>query len=61
MHKKLLTESERKIMVCYLETGNKLEGYRIMLHRLRKNPIQKSIIEEDLKLLEKFLAKAEIK
>ena len=57
MHKRLLSENERKMIKRYLETGEILDGFRVMLHRLRKEPVQKTAIEEDLKLIEELLSK----
>ncbi|MDR0372174.1 MAG: hypothetical protein LBI79_01220 [Nitrososphaerota archaeon] len=34
------------------------DGFKVMLHRARKDVINPAIIEKDLKLIEKLLAKA---
>jgi hypothetical protein len=58
MHRSLLSQNERKLIKRYLETGEKLEGFKVLLHRARKETIQETIIEEDLKLIKELLAKA---
>jgi len=57
MNKRLLTETERKIMTRYLETGEKLDGFSVMLHRTKKEPIEENLIFEDLKLFKAWQAK----
>jgi hypothetical protein len=53
MREYILTPTERKIIQTYLETGQRLEGYSMLLNRLRKlQPIK-----DDLKLIQQFLAK----
>lgn len=49
----LLTEQEERIIRHYLETGQKLEGFKVLLHRVRH--MEK--IKKDLELIEQFLAK----
>lgn len=52
----ILTPTERKIIKEYLETGKKLEGFKVILHRARKqNPKQ---ISEDVELIGELLRKA---
>jgi hypothetical protein len=51
----ILTPHERHIIEKYLETNEKLEGFKVILHRCRKqNP---KIIQEDQQLIEQFLKK----
>jgi len=57
MHKCLLSENERNIIKRYLETGDKLDGYRALLHRAKKAIIKEGDITKDLKLLEEFVSK----
>lgn len=55
----ILTPSERKIIKRYLETGDKLEGFRVLLFRVKKhNPKQ---IVDDEQLIKEFNLKAEEK
>lgn len=54
MRKYILTDQERQIIKNYLETGQKLEGYAMLLHRCKN--IQPT--KEDLNLIEQFLKKA---
>ena len=51
----ILTPVERKIIKEYLETGKKLEGFKVLLHRARKQKTQQ--IADDEELLKQFLAK----
>ena len=53
MREYILTDLERNIINRYLETGEKLEGYRVLRHISQKlNP---TTIKEDLELIQKFL------
>jgi hypothetical protein len=49
---RILTDNERKIINAYLESKTKLEGFRMLLSRCRKNI---RIFEEDLSLIDRFL------
>jgi hypothetical protein len=51
MRKYLLTEQERAIINKYLKTGEKLENFKVLLHRCR----HMKTINEDLELIKKFL------
>lgn len=52
----ILTPAERKIIEEYLESGKKLEGFKVILFRARKqNPQQ---ITKDVELLKQLLEKA---
>jgi oligoendopeptidase F len=52
----ILTPIERKIIEEYLESGKKLEGFKVILFRARKqNPKQ---ISTDVELIKQLLAKA---
>ena len=55
MREYILTEQEKQIIKKFLETGEKLEGFRMLLSRAKK--IQ--AINADLDLIKKFLAKVE--
>jgi hypothetical protein len=55
MRKYILTESERNIIKHYLHTGEKLDGFKVLLHRA-KNQDSEALIE-DLKLICKLLIK----
>jgi len=50
----LLTEQERKIINKFLDTDEKLEGFKVLLHRCRHSQIT---IKTDLELVERLLAK----
>jgi len=55
MRKRLLTDKEREIINNYLETGTKLNNFSVLIHRCKNmQPLQ-----EDMKLIEQFLAKNE--
>lgn len=55
MRKRVLTPKERQIIKKYLETGEKLENFSVLLHRCRNM----ETIGEDLTQIKWFLAKAE--
>jgi len=55
MRTKILTKAERQIITRYLESGDKLENFSVLLHRCRNM----KAINEDLDLIKKFLSKAE--
>jgi len=58
MRNYILTDHERTLIKRYLETGEKLDGFKVLLHRIRKTPIQPEIVQEDLNLLQELLKKA---
>ncbi len=53
MREYLLTEQERQIIKKYAETGEKLEGFTMLLSRCR----HMNTVNQDLELIKKFLAK----
>ena len=55
MRKYILTEQEKTIINRFLETGDRLEGFRMLLCRSKN--IEK--VNLDLELIKKFLAKVE--
>lgn len=55
MREYILTNQEKQIITKYLETGEKLEGFRMLLSRIRN--IQ--AINTDLDLIKHLLAKVE--
>jgi hypothetical protein len=55
MREYILTDREKAIIEKYLTTGEKLEGYRVLRHLCQR--IQQTKIQEELKLIEKFLNK----
>jgi len=57
----ILSPHERKLIKRYLETGDKLEGFKVLLHRLRKQQINPEVIQEDLQLIKELLEKTENK
>jgi hypothetical protein len=55
MREYLLTQKEKQIIKHYLENGEKLEGFRMLLSRCKKT----EAINKDLELVKQFLAKVE--
>ncbi len=55
MRKRLLTDKERQIINRYIETGDKLENYSVLLHRTKNM----QPVKNDLALIDKFLKKAD--
>jgi hypothetical protein len=55
MREYILTEQEKQIIKKYLETGEKLEGFRMLLSRCRNI----ESVNADLELIKAFLAKVE--
>jgi hypothetical protein len=53
MREYILTEQEKQIIKKFLETGEKLEGFRMLVSRVKKM----QAINADLELIKKFLAK----
>ncbi len=58
MKESLLTEHERLLIKRYLETDECLDGFKVLLHRIRKTPIKKTEVLGDLSLIEQVLKKA---
>jgi hypothetical protein len=56
MREYILTEQEKQIIKKYLETGEKLEGFRMLLSRCRNI----ESVNADLELIKAFLAKVEV-
>jgi hypothetical protein len=54
MHKQILSDRERSIIQHFLESNEKLEGFRMLKLRIKTH--QKRIVE-DVELIEKFLKK----
>jgi len=55
MREYILTKREKTIIKKYLETGERLEGFRMLLNRCRNiKPL-----EEDMQLIQRFLVKVE--
>ena len=52
----ILTAAERQILKRYIETGDKLEGFRTLLCRIRKHDTKQ--VAEDEELIKRFLVKA---
>jgi hypothetical protein len=48
----ILTEHERTVLQRYIETGEKLNGYAVLTHLLRKALPQ---VEKDLELVKRAL------
>jgi hypothetical protein len=55
MRKRILTDKERHIIETYLKTGEKLENFKVLLHRCRN--LDKTEVDEDLKLVKELLKK----
>ena len=55
MRSYILTEQEKQTLKEYLETGKKLEGFKVIAYRARE--LKQQAILEDLKLIEEFLKK----
>jgi hypothetical protein len=53
MREYVLTEKEKTIIKKYLETGERLEGYAMLLSRCKRI----TPLKEDIKLIEQFLNK----
>lgn len=51
MRQYILTPKEKQIINKFLETGERLEGFTVLLHRCRNM----KTINIDLELIEKFL------
>jgi predicted homoserine dehydrogenase-like protein len=55
MRQYVLSEQEKQVIKEYMETGKKLEGFNVVLHRARH--LEK--VNVDLELIKLFLAKVE--
>ena len=53
----VLTDQERQLMQEYLNSGLKLDGFRVILHRAKK--IDLKLVNSDAELIQKFLDKTE--
>ena len=56
MRNRILTEHERRLLGVFLAKGIKQGGFKVLLHRMRKNV---SRIKEDMELMLKVLEKLE--
>ena len=54
VHKKLLSNKERQILIHFIKTGNKQEGFRMLKTRIKRNY---PTIVEDFDLLKKVVDK----
>ena len=52
----ILTPGEKQIIKRYLENGERLEGFYVLLHRARKQKPER--INEEMELIKQFLIKA---
>jgi len=52
----ILTEREREILKRFVETGEKMNGFSVLIHYLRK---YKNSLKEDLDLIELAIRRAE--
>jgi hypothetical protein len=55
MRQYILSEQEKKVIEEYMETGKKLEGFKVVLHRAR----HLQTVNTDLEIIKQFLAKVE--
>ena len=53
MRKRILTEKEHKIIEHYLENGDKLENFGVLVHRCRNM----QTVENDFELIRQFMIK----
>ena len=56
MRNRILTEHERHLLRIFLAEGIKQEGFKVLLHRMRKNVNR---IKDDIELMLKVLGKLE--
>ena len=54
MHKAILSENEKNIIKIYLETGEKLSGFRVLKHRISQ---YKTEVFGDFHLINQFILK----
>lgn len=54
MREYIFTEKELKIITRYMQTGERLEGYTVLVSRCRRNL---SKLEEHMKLAKAFIEK----
>ena len=52
----IFTEEERRILREWLEKGLRLNGFQVLMHRIRKNAQR---IREDYRLLEEVLKRSQ--
>lgn len=55
MREYILTDKERQIIKRFIETGEKLEGFKIILHRARNM----QTVTNDLELIKVLLSKVQ--
>jgi cytosine/adenosine deaminase-related metal-dependent hydrolase len=58
MRNNILTDHERTLIKKYLETGERLEGFKVLLHRARKQQPDPEQTKTDLELIKQLLQKA---
>ena len=54
MHKAILSENEKNIIKIYLETGEKLSGFRVLKHRVSQYKLE---VFNDFHLINQFILK----
>ena len=54
MHRRLLSDLERKILEDFVKNGNKIQGFRLLKSLIKKNHAR---IREDFELIEKAYEK----
>lgn len=54
MRQYIFTDIERKILETYLDSNIKIEDFRILIHRIKKNH---ELLKNDLKLVDAVLKK----
>jgi hypothetical protein len=56
MHKELLSDKERRMLIQFIQTGEKGEGFRMLKMRLKRNYF---VINQDYELLRQVMGKLE--
>jgi hypothetical protein len=57
MRQYILSPQEREVIKEYLESGKKLDGFKVILHRAKN--INTQAVNSDLELIQQFLSKVE--
>ena len=57
MHKAILSENEKNIIKTYLETGEKLPGFRVLKHRISQYKLE---VFNDFHLINQFVTSVDV-
>ena len=57
MHKAILSENEKNIIKIYLETGEKLSGFRVLKHRVSQYKLE---VFNDFHLINQFVTSVDV-